>query len=49
MLVGNFAYMLSDTLHLGIFYMPQNCDFPSEGSRAEDFFVLKNTEGFGRV
>jgi len=35
--------------------MPQIYDiyprlyFPSEGRRAEDFFALKNLDGFGRV
>ena len=24
-------------MHPGFFYMPQICDFPSEGRRAEDF------------
>jgi hypothetical protein len=43
------------TLHLGIFYMPQICDMgptallPCEGRRAEDFFILKNPDGFGWV
>jgi hypothetical protein len=41
--------------HLGIFYMPQIYDvgpvalLPSKGRRAEDFFALKNPDGFGRV
>jgi hypothetical protein len=31
--------------------MPQICDiyFPSEGTRAEDFFALKNPDGFALV
>jgi hypothetical protein len=39
--------MLTSTLHLGIFYMPQIYDmgrwlyFPSEGRHAEDFPPLK--------
>jgi hypothetical protein len=41
-------------LHLGIFCMLQICDmdwrlyFPSEGRRAEDFFALENSDGFGQ-
>jgi len=48
MLSGNFAEMMTSTLHLGIFYMPQIYDMgptallPSKGRRAEDFFALKN-------
>jgi len=51
LLAGNFASMSTSMLHLGIFYMPQirRLYFPSEGRRAEDFFALKNPDGFGQV
>jgi hypothetical protein len=40
--------------NLGIFYVlqktwDQQLYFPSEGRHAEDFFALKNPDGFGRV
>jgi hypothetical protein len=47
--------MSTSAFHLGIFYMPQIHDMgptallPPEGRRAEDFFALKNPDGFGRV
>jgi hypothetical protein len=40
-LSGNFAESSEFRATLGIFYMPQ-IYFSSEGSRAEDFFALKN-------
>jgi hypothetical protein len=45
---GNLAESIKFHAILGIFYMPQIYDMgqtallPSEGSRAEDFFALKN-------
>jgi hypothetical protein len=48
--------MSASTFHLGIFYMPQICDMgptallpPPEGRRTEDFFALKNPDGFSQV
>jgi hypothetical protein len=32
-----------------IYDMDRRFYFPSEGRRAEDFFALKNPDGFGRV
>ena len=38
----------SFTCHKSVTWDPQFY-FPSEGRRAEDFFALKNPDGFGRV
>jgi hypothetical protein len=49
---GNLAESSEFHAILGIFYMPQIYDMgqtallPSEGSRAEDFFALKNPNRF---
>jgi hypothetical protein len=50
---GNLAESSKFHATLGIFYMPQIYDmgrlyFPSEGSRAEDFFALKNPTASAR-